>query len=204
MKVAHTFVHKSILESHWINLLNSMVACATHQIDELPRGNAPRSKRDGYNVSHVVFILSLAGGVLITIGAIFGSLAVFFTSAYGHGFLSGHMAGYSWPFGGWTGNYNYGVMGPGMMRNFFGDYNANNWYAYTSVMLGLGVAGLASGTVVILAALLIRAKRQNRPTLLAAVILVLFTIGPVAVSGVHPIGGALGTIGAMLTLLLID
>ncbi|MHB2036732.1 MAG: DUF6114 domain-containing protein [Nitrososphaerales archaeon] len=125
----------------------------------------------------IAFVLSLIGGILITIGSVVGMGL----SAMGSPFF--------WGSGGMMGSYNY----PYMMGGYY--YGSNGYYG---VMYGLESIGIITGIFVIVFAILMKSKpaeRRNYGVLILAFSLVSF----VGMGGFF-IGAIIGLIGGVLAL----
>lgn len=120
------------------------------------------------------FILSLVGGILITLGSVFGMGLV----AIGRPFFWGMMGYYNYPY---------------MMGGYY-----NGSYGFYGWMYGLETLGLVVGILVIAFALLMRSKPQGRKTY--GVLILVFSIISFVGMGGFFIGAILGLVGGVLAL----
>ena len=125
----------------------------------------------------LAFVLSLIGGILITLGSVVGMGLV----AMGRPFF--------WGMGGMMGYYNY----PYMM----GGYQYGS-YSYYGMMYGFESLGLIAGILVIVFALLVRSRPSDR-RIFGALVLVFSLISFAGMGGFF-IGALLGVIGGVLAL----
>ena len=150
----------------------------------------------------LAFLLSLIGGILITIGAVVGNSLGFFVGPFGYGPFGGFMGGY----GGMMGGYYYGSgyvgFGPAMMGGFYGGNPTYSNSGYAPAVAGFAIIGAVAGIIVLAAALYMRSRPVSDYKTLGALILVFSITGLVTVGGVFLIGGVLGVIGGILALLV--
>ncbi len=127
------------------------------------------------------FILSLVGGLIITVGSLLGvSLAMLGRP-------------YFWGVGGmmWGGNY-------GMMGGYFGNGNISYPASYYGMMTGIELLGLVSGIVVLTFAILMRSRPSETKTYGAIVLI--FSIVSLLGTGGFFVGALLGIVGGALAL----
>lgn len=137
----------------------------------------------GAEENNAAFILSLIGGILITIGSLGG--------------VSFAMMGrpFFWGMGGMmSGQYS------NFMNGMMGEYYANSSYpsGFYSVMAGYELLGLISGVLVLAFALLMRSKPENTKTY--GIVVLVFSIVSFVGTGGFFIGAILGIIGGILAL----
>lgn len=171
--------------------------------DAQPAGRAPEQPPEHSN-QYLAFVLSLIGGILITLGAVLGTSIGIIGGPYGYGPFGGMMGGYGGILGGMMGGYyyggGYGGIGPGMMSGFYGGYYGSLGNYYTPLILGLTVIGLVAGIIVLVAALYMRNRPVSEARMLGVIILVFSIIGIVTVGGFFLIGGVLGIVGGIIAL----
>jgi hypothetical protein len=133
------------------------------------------------NVNTAAFVLSLIGGLLILLGGAFGSMIGMF------GF-SGMMGGFQ-GMGGMMGGMG-GMMGGGFAPG-------GTWFG---LMMGLGVLGVVSGVIVLVSALMLNSRPNERMTwgtlILAFSIVALFS----GSMGGFGLGSILGIVGGILAI----
>ena len=127
------------------------------------------------------FILSLMGGLIITIASLLG--------------VSFAMLGrpYFWGMGGMMGGGNYGMMG-----GYFGYGDSSYSAGYYGMMTGFELLGLVSGIVVLTFAALMR-SRPSQTKIYGAIILIFSIVSLIGTGGFF-IGALLGIVGGALAL----
>ncbi|HVB12082.1 MAG TPA: DUF6114 domain-containing protein [Nitrososphaerales archaeon] len=125
----------------------------------------------------IAFVLSLIGGILITMGSVVGMGL----SVMGRPFF--------WGTGGMMGSYNY----PYMMGGYY--YGSNGYYG---MMYGLESVGIITGILVIVFAILMKSKPAERKNY--GVLILAFSLVSLVGMGGFFIGAIIGLIGGVLAL----
>lgn len=140
--------------------------------------NITKSSAAQASTTDFAYILSLIGGILITIGSIIG----IGLGAMGRPFF--------WGMGGMMGYYNY----PYIMGGY---YNYSS-YGYYGMMYGLEVFGIIAGVLIIVFAALINSRPTDRKTY--GILIIVFSVVSLLGMGGFFIGAIIGLIGGVLAL----
>ncbi len=139
--------------------------------DNLATGRVPQTHESSTDAA---FVLSLIGGIVVTLGSVFGMGL----GAMGRPFF--------WGMGGMMGGF-------GMMGGYY--YGSSGYYG---IMYGLEAVGLIAGVLMIVFAALMRSRPANKKTY-GALILAFSLISLVGMGGFF-IGAIIGLIGGILAL----